>query len=131
MVFIKPPGATACRKCRCLRCLSETRSSAHPLIELLYVATVHGRVLLPAVGALNQAVMLLDALRELVEEHLHHGAAARVGQNHPASVTAPPVSAARIDSMRNLSSRTQPLTAYIFPGSYKPAASGANANKLV
>lgn len=66
-----------------IRCLSETRSSTHPLIGLLYVAMVRGHVLLPAVGALNQAVVLLDTLRELVEKHLHHGATARVGQSPP------------------------------------------------
>ena len=89
---------------------------AYPLIELLYVATVHSHVLPPEVGALNQAVALLGVLHELVDLHPNHDKAARDRQNRPASVTAPPASAVRIDFMRNLPSRTRPLTAVHLPG---------------
>ena len=93
---------------------------AHLLIERLHVATDYGHVLLQAIGARNQAVVLLDTLRQLVVLHLHHGATSQDGENHPSTnVIAPPMSAITIDSMRNLPNKTRPLLPYIFSEGHK------------
>ena len=43
----------------------------------------HGHALLELVGALDEAVVLLNAPRELVDLKLYHRAASRVRRDHP------------------------------------------------